>query len=242
MADTKNTAATNRTTRRKTEPKSYASVSFALHVDTEIVKSLVSRRLFTCSREAFTLSKNLQKYLTIPEDHMRSRAFAINTTLESVIGMAQTDLQNIDTHITNIIEVVRKERLEKTGKDNLLPLHYSNPSDMNIENRTYLGQVMCELIMLLDNIIKNLDFCRHYNLVPLVEISEAEFNAIKRMKSVFNTIVRHNNTMTRLIREYKERKFGDGPIVQNTVNGEAETSESAVLAQEEVDAKNAVNS
>ncbi|CDG21635.1 protein of unknown function [Xenorhabdus poinarii G6] len=129
MADTENTAVTNRTTRRKIKPKSYASVSFTLHVDTEIVKSLTSRRLFKCSREAFTLSKSLQKYLTIPEDHMRSRAVAINTTLESVIGMAQTDLQNIDIHITSIIEGVRKERLEKMGKDNLLPVRSLTSTD-----------------------------------------------------------------------------------------------------------------
>ncbi|WP_338885654.1 hypothetical protein [Xenorhabdus sp. TH1] len=234
MADTKHTATKGNNAKagnRKPQQKSYASVSFALHVDTEKVISLCTRRLFKASREAFTLTKNIEKYLIIPEEHMKSRTIAISRSLESVIGIAETELRNTDTHISNIIEAVRKERLEKTGKDSLLPLTYSNPFVSNIENRTYLGQMMCELILVLDSIIKNLDLCRHYSLVPVSEIVEAESNAIKRMKVIFNTIIRHNNTMTRLVSEYKDRKYNNVPSTDITVHDAAELSDDVVSTQ-----------
>ncbi|MFS3192049.1 hypothetical protein, partial [Klebsiella pneumoniae] len=80
------------------------------------------------------------------------------------------------------------------------------PRSMTIENRTYLATRMCTGLETLDLVVKYLDVCRHYSLVPLAEILETQNTADKRMRGVFSTIIRHGATMKRLETEHSTRK------------------------------------
>lgn len=214
MATTKNRENTVKTPNSSQRNKSYPSVKFELNLDTDEAQKLARTRLYKASKHAFTLQKLLNKYLTDKDAKIRARTISLNHTLDLVMDQASDDLDSIDTQIKAVIHEVKEKRVKETGQDNLHPLSYSNPTRFNVDNRTNMAQLMCEKLVQIDNIYKNLDFCRHYNLVSLIELVEVEKNATKLIKMLFSSIIRHTNTMERIVKEYKNEKFGDSSTLQ----------------------------
>ncbi|EML9903538.1 MULTISPECIES: hypothetical protein [Enterobacterales] len=183
---------TTRKTRRK-KVTSVPSSEYQMHLDTTIAIDAYHQRFFVASQAAYLLEQRLERCLMHRDKIMRDRAAAIMKSLNQAVDSNFSDIENYKQTLAQVIAEVEAERGTKYEL-----LSYSTPRDMTIENRTYLATRMCSGLETLDLIIKYLDVCRHYSLVPLAEILETQITADKRIRGIFSTIIRHGETMKRL--------------------------------------------
>ncbi|WP_159242428.1 hypothetical protein [Proteus terrae] len=183
---------TTRKTRRK-KVTSVPSSEYQMHLDTTIAIDAYHQRFFVASQAAYLLEQRLERCLMHRDKIMRDRAAAIMKSLNQAVDSNFSDIENYKQTLAQVIAEVEAERGTKYEL-----LSYSTPRYMTIENRTYLATRMCSGLETLDLIIKYLDVCRHYSLVPLAEILETQITADKRIRGIFSTIIRHGETMKRL--------------------------------------------
>lgn len=192
------------TTTKKTRRKKVTSVpssEFNLHLDTTIAIDAYHQRFFVASQAAYLLEQRFERCLMHRDKIIRDRTTAIMKSLNQAVDSNFSDLENFKVTLAQVIAEVEAERGNKYEL-----LSYSTPRDMTIENRTYLATRMCTGLVTLDLVVKYLDVCRHYSLVPLAEILETQNTADKRIRGVFSTIIRHGETMKRLEIEHFTRK------------------------------------
>ncbi|WP_368878387.1 hypothetical protein [Proteus mirabilis] len=186
---------------RRKKVTSVPSSEYKMHLDTTIAIDAYHQRFFVASQAAYLLEQRLERCLMHRDKIMRDRASAIVKSLSQAVDSNFSDLENFKLTLAQLISEVETERGTKYEL-----LSYSTPRSMTIENRTYLATRMCTGLETLDLVVKYLDVCRHYSLVPLAEILETQNTADKRMRGVFSTIIRHGETMKRLETEHSTRK------------------------------------
>lgn len=192
------------TTTQKTRRKKVTSVpssEYKMHLDTTIAIDAYHQRFYVASQAAYLMEQRLERCLMHRDKLLRDRAAAIIKTLNQAVDSNLTDLENYKLTLVQVISEVGNERGDKYEL-----LTYSTPRDMTIENRTYFATRMCVGLETLDLVVKYLDVCRHYSLVPLPEILETQSTADKRMRGIFSTLIRHGETMKRLEIEYAKKK------------------------------------
>jgi hypothetical protein len=175
----------SRNGKKTTREFSVPSVEYTLKLDTEDAIHIYFQRYKDASRSAYSFFKNCGRLETKP---LQNTVRIMRSSLEHQFDKCLSEIGHIHETLKQTVE-----QIKKNPSKNFLPLSYSSPINHTIKIRTHYAHQLANALITLDEIVKFLDFCQYYAIVPTNEITATKNNAIKIVRRMHITVIRHDN-------------------------------------------------